>query len=243
MNSISHSLVGLFALLMAGAASSALAQNLLYHESFEDTTKTTIASFGWAEFRGGANPSGSSTPSLNSSGATLLGGDRHLFINANTTNQTVSWFAGMRYTYAQSLPTLDLSLLSLDAKVTGGGTVGPIGAAVLRIESSPNNWIGFSIPAASLSQGSVTTGGLLSQPTASLGTFDASASSFNLVVAFADTISTWGNDSSNVLAIGEISFAQIPEPSTYTLGMGLLALTLLGVGRYRASLVLKASRR
>jgi hypothetical protein len=217
--------------VLVAAAASAPAQIALYSETFDDTAKTTLASYAWAEFRGGANSSGSSTPSLNASGTTAISGDRHLFINVNTTNQTTSWFAGLRYVYASALPVTDLSQLSLTAKVTGGGTAGPIGSAVLRIESSANNWIGFSIPASALSQGSVYAGGLLSSPTATLGSFNANATTFNIVVAFADTISTWGNDASNVLAIGEISFTQIPEPSVLALALGSLSLGAIAARR------------
>lgn len=189
----------------------------LYAENFNDPLKTTLGDFDWGEFRGG-NPSG---PSLNSSGAStaIQAGERVLFMNINTTSSTTSWFAGLRHVYGSALPnSVPLSELSLSANVWGGGSVGPIGDVTLRLESSTNNWIGWTIAGTTLAANpGLQVGGLLSETTNSAGTFDASATSFNIVLAYANTITTWGNDSSNIIALDNVNFSVIPEPSSTAL--------------------------
>lgn len=200
----------------------------LYAENFNDPLKTTLASFNWVEFRGGS-PSG---PSLNSSGTstTIQADERVLFMNINTTNSTTSWFAGLRHVYGSALPDgVPLSELSLSANVWGGGSVGSIGDITLRLESSANNWIGWTIAGTTLaSNPGLQVGGLLSGTTNSAGSFNASAASFNIVLAYANTIPTWGNDSSNIIALDNVNFSVIPEPSTAVLG--LIAALALGCG-------------
>jgi hypothetical protein len=223
-------------LFLAVLLPSASAQ-ILYSQNFDSpSTPTPVGDFGWSTFFGGSP----SNPSINSSGttSTSLGG-RYLFINLNTTNSTSTWFGGLRYIYNDSLPTTDLSQLSLSANILGGGTVGPIGDVVLRIESTTNNWIGFSLPGATLAAAMDTNtpillGGFLDTTNASAGTFNSSASSFNIVLAFANTTASWGNDASNIIGLNNIEFSVIPEPGTVTL-LSALFIGLMVVFRQQFS--------
>ena len=230
--------------VLAVSAFSLRAETVLYSQNFNDPNSATAASdFGWAGFVGGSP----SSPSVNSSASTTTGGifnaERVLHLNLNTTAATTSWFGGLRYTYANPLPTLDLSQLALRARVYAGGSTGPRGDVVLRIESSNNNWIGFSISGAALTGlNGQRIGGLLSAPTATAGTFDSSASSFTITVAFANTIATWGNDASNIVAVDDVVFAQGPfapvitdEPDSQTVTEGspiTLSLVATGTGPF-----------
>lgn len=213
------------------SGSIANAATLLYSEDFENLSNTTLTSFGWSEFRGGSP----STPSLNSSGASasLAAGQRVLFMNVDATNSTTSWFAGLRRTYASALPLgVPLSEISLTVNVYGGGSTGPIGDITLRLESTSNNWIGWTIPGATLAGSpGLLVGGLLSETTHSAGTFNPNAASFNMVLAYSNTIASWGNDSSNIIAIDNVNLSSIPEPSTALLG--ILGALVLGFRRCR----------
>ncbi len=207
-----------FALLASPASAT-----VLYFQDFNTPNSATpLSTFGWSTFSGGTP-----APTVVSSGTTtggIFNTERVAHINLNTTDSASSWFGGLRYTYGTALPTLDLSLLSFTANVYAGGSVGPRGDVTLRIESSANNWIGWTISGTTLTQtNGIVAGGLLSQATHSLGTFNPNATSFNLVLAFAN-VGTWGNDSSNIIAIDNVSLQVIPEPASAAALFGALAL-------------------
>jgi hypothetical protein len=210
----STSLLLLAAAVIGSASTHALADTILYAEDFEDPAKLTAANFSWLEFRGG-NPS---VPSLNALGVSTVG-NRNLFLNVNTTAATTSWFAGLRHVYDAPLPVTDLSKLSLTARVGGGGTAGPVGDVFLRIESSANNWVGFHVSGEVLAadpNALVATGGLLSQPTATVGSFNPAAERFNIVLAFANTLATWGNDASNVIRLDDVRLVWLADGPSQT---------------------------
>lgn len=221
----------------AAYGSVAHADTVLYSQDFNTPNSATpLSSFSWSEFRGGSP----STPSLNGSGTStgeIFDVQRVAFMNINTTNATTSWFAGLRHTFGSSLPTTDLSLLSLSANVYAGGSVGPRGDVTLRIESSANNWIGWTVTGATLTEtNGIVAGGLLSTATHSAGAFNPSATSFNIVLAYANTIGSWGNDSSNIIGIDNVLLQQvsvIPEPSSAAALLGLVALCGVALRRRR----------
>ena len=224
----------LFAVASIGSA-----QTVLYSQDFNTpNSATALSNFNWAVFSGGAP----SNPTLNSSG-TSSGGifdvQRAAQMNINTTNSTTSWFAGLRYTYTGALPTTDLSKLSLSANVYAGGSVGARGDVTLRIESSANNWIGWTVSGTTLtSTNGLLTGGALNATTHSAGTFNPNAASFNIVLAYANTITTWGNDSSNVIGIDNVLFqdltpAPVPEPSAAAALAGIVGLGAVVARRRR----------
>lgn len=222
------------ALAAVGAASASAA--ILYFQDFNSPNSATpLSSFGWSAFNGGAP----SSPTVNGSG-TSTGGifntERAAQVNLNTTNATTSWFGGLRYTYANPLPGTDLDALVLTANIYAGGSVGARGDVTLRIESSANNWIGWTVSGATLASGNgLLVGGALSSATASLGSFNPNASSFNIVVAYANTLATWGNDSSNILGVDNVRFESvaIPEPATASALFGAFAFAALSKRRRR----------
>ncbi|MCU0792137.1 MAG: PEP-CTERM sorting domain-containing protein [Opitutaceae bacterium] len=207
---------------------------VLYSQNFNEPNATTpLSSFSWTVFRGG-----STQPSINSSGTTtgdIFNTERAAFLNINTTNAS-GWFAGLSYAYTGALPTTNRSLLSLSANVYAGGSVGSRGDVTLRIESSAGNWIGWTIPGTTLtSSNGIVAGGLLSSTTHSAGTFNASASSFNIILAFANT-GTWGNDASNVIGIDNVTFqtvTPVPEPASAAALAGALVLGAVATRRRR----------
>lgn len=219
----------LLATTLAFSASAAHATTVLYSEDFNNPNSATpLSNFDWSTFSGGAP----SNPTIVSSGTTTGGifdTQRAAHVNLNTTSATSSWFGGLRYTYAQTLPAdTPLAQLSLTANVYAGGSVGPRGDVTLRLESSANNWIGWTVSGTTLTTNNgLLAGGLLSETTHSSGTFNPDAASFNIVLAFANTLSTWGNDNSNIIGIDNVSFTQIPEPSAYATLLGLAALTVV----------------
>jgi hypothetical protein len=156
----------------------------LYSEDFQNISNTTLTNFGWSEFRGGSP----SNPSLNSSGAStsLAVGERVLFMNANATSSTTSWFAGLRRVYDAALPLgVPLSDILLTANVYGGGSTGSVGDVTLRLESTSGNWIGWTIPGATLTDSpGLLVGGSLSATTHSAGAFNPNSGSFNIVLVF-----------------------------------------------------------
>ncbi len=236
MNAIPSSLrFALLATAFTALVSSASAE-VLYSEDFnEPNAATPLSTFGWSTFSGGSP----TNISINSSGTSVgapFDPERGAFINVNSNNGTNSWFGGLRYTYASALPTFELSELSLTANVYGYNSPGngSIGDVVLRIESSANNWVGFSIAGADLAANNgQLAGGLLSGANASAGTFDPEAASFNIVLAYANTVSTWGNDPSNTIGLDNVVLQTIPEPSTAALGAGLLVLAGAATARRR----------
>jgi hypothetical protein len=194
---------------------SAYGADILYSEDFNSPNSATpLGSFNWSQFQGGS-PNSPTTVSSGTTSGGVFNTERVAHINLNTTNATSSWFGGLSYDYASALSETDLSKISITANIYGGGSVGARGDAVLRIESSTGNWLGF-IADTNINNGSIV-GGLLSDATTSSGTFDATASSFRITVAFANTVSTWGNDSSNILGVDNVVLSTIPEPSTHLL--------------------------
>lgn len=221
-----------------GLAASASAAVLYFQDFNSPNSATPLSTFGWSTFSGGAP----ATPSVVSSG-TSTGGvfdtQRAAHLNLNTTNATSSWFGGLRHTYASALPVTDFDQLSLTANLYAGGSSGPRGDVTLRIESSANNWIGWTVSGATLASGNgVLAGGLLSSFTASAGTFDPFASSFNIVVAYANTVASWGNDSSNILGVDNVGLttvpAAVPEPASTAALAGALSLGAVASRRRRA---------